>query len=241
MRVGDSLARHSDRRYVAPLRFNSEWQRVCKLRLLMNARTLRKLLLLLIPLFVLRGQPPPADCQRRTAEDFVPMTRTDRAAHYLNALIGPQAILVTFVRTGVNQAFGRPREWGRDPDPGGFGLRLASDFSQHAISESFEDGIALGLGEDNRYFASGKQGFGQRLRYAVASSFLARHDNGSRSLSFSAMGGPATGAFLSRLWQPDSTRSAGDGAVSFGISIGIRVGLNVAREFSPGFVRRLLE
>jgi hypothetical protein len=79
------------------------------------------------------------------------------------------------------------------------------------------------------------------LGYAIASSFVARHDNGSRHFSWSAVGGPAAGAFISRLWQPDSSRNLGDGAVSFAITEAIRVGFNVGREFAPHFVRRLLQ
>ena len=214
----------------------------------MNAGTLRKLPLLLIPLAILKGQvmpdtvprsQTPVDCRQRTAEDFLPMNRTERTSLYLQELFGPTAVLFTLARSGVNQGLDSPHEW--EQDAGGFGYRVASAFSQHAITVSFEEGIALGLDEDNRYFASGKHGFGPRLRYSIESSFLARHDNGSRSFSFSAVGGPAVGATVSRFWQPNSTSSAASAAASFGVTIGIRVGLNVAREFAPHFVRRLLQ
>jgi hypothetical protein len=214
----------------------------------MEARTLRKVPLLLVSLVMLRGQVTPGtvpqrqtavDCRQRTAEDFVPMSRTERTSYYVESLVGPSAILCTLVRSGVNQATDSPHEW--EQNARGFGYRVASAYGQQAISVSFEEGIALGLDEDNRYFASGKHGFGPRLRYAIESSFLARHDNASRSFSYSAVGGPALGAVISRFWQPNSTRSAASAAASFGVTIGMEVGLNVAREFAPRFARRLLE
>ena len=69
------------------------------------------------------------------------------------------------------------------------------------------------------------------------STFLARHDNGSRSFSFSRIGGTAGSAFISREWQPPSTTSAGDGAVVFGLNMATQVGFNVFREFWPDMKR----
>jgi hypothetical protein len=180
----------------------------------------------------------PQTCLRRTAGDFLPMTRTERAAEYVKSLVGVRAVAFTFLRAGVTQAMNTPGPWGQGGR--GYGYRVASSFSQHAIAESFESGIALGLDEDNRYFASGKQGAGKRLKYALESAFLARHDDGSRSLSYSVLGGTLAGAFTSRLWEPDTNNSAGDALSSFGISIAVRAGVEVAREFAPGVFRRLI-
>jgi hypothetical protein len=45
--------------------------------------------------------------------------------------------------------------------------------------------------------------------------------------------GYASGAFLSRTWQPLSSNTAGDGAVSFGISMGWKTGTTVVKAFLP--------
>jgi hypothetical protein len=190
------------------------------------------------PATAARSSQIPPECLRRIPEDFVPMTRTERASHYLHSLLGMNTVLSAVVRSGFNQALDRPDEWGQGGR--GFGYRVASSYSQAAVATTFKEGIALGLDEDNRYFSSGETGLRNRLRYALESAFLARHDDGSRSLSFSEIGGPMAGAFISRLWQPDSAHSVSSAFSSFGISIGIHVGLDAAREFAPGFVRRLL-
>ena len=176
------------------------------------------------------------DCRLRLAEDFVPMTRTERAAYYVASLAGPESFLYAAARAGGAQGIDRPREYGQGAE--GFGLRLGSAYGERVIGQTFEHGFALGLHEDNRYFGSGRRGFGGRLGYAFTSAFLARHDDGSRGFSYSGFGGTAVGAFVSRTWQPHSTTSLADGAVSFGITYGLRVVFNVAREFAPSRVPR---
>jgi hypothetical protein len=56
-------------------------------------------------------------------------------------------------------------------------------------------------------------------------------------VSISQLGGVAAGAFLSRYWQPPSQRSAGDGAVSFGITMASNMGFSVLKEFLPDLGR----
>ena len=99
-------------------------------------------------------------------------------------------------------------------------------------------GFSAGL-DDNRYFNSGKKGFWPRTGYALASGVLSRHDNGSLHLSISQVGGVAGGAFLSRFWLPPSQHSAGDAAVSFGITMASNMGFGLVKEFLPDLGRAL--
>jgi len=95
------------------------------------------------------------------------------------------------------------------------------------------------LHEDNRYFQSGKQGVWARTKYALASSVLARHDNGKLGFSYSRLGSTAGSAFISRTWQPSTDNSPADGARSIGISMGANAGRNIIREFLPDLLRAL--
>jgi hypothetical protein len=149
-----------------------------------------------------------------------------------------ESVLVFGGQASIGQLRNSPHEWGQGAE--GFGRRYGSGYAQRIVGQTIENGLAFGLDEDNRYFRSGKTGIG-RLGYAITSAFLARHDDGSRFISISAIGGAAGGAFISRAWQPRSTTSMGDGARSFGISIGVRVGLNVAREFLPHRIGKFLQ
>jgi len=112
-------------------------------------------------------------------------------------------------------------------------MRMGSAYGGFFIGQTIQHSVAFGLHEDNRYFALRRGGFAHRLGYALSSTVLARHDNGSRWISISGIGGAAGGAFISRAWQPPSTASAGDGAVAFGVTMAGRAGLNVLREFVP--------
>ncbi len=174
----------------------------------------------------------------RQAEDFVPMTLRERAAHYAHSLFGPEAFLFSAASAGIGQLRDSPHEWGQGAE--GFGRRFGSGYAHRIVGQTIENGLALGFHVDNRYFLSGKNGIG-RLGYAITSAFLARHDDGSRFISISAIGGAGGSAFISRAWQPRSIASMGDGATSFGISMGVRVGLNVAREFLPHKVGKFLQ
>ena len=121
----------------------------------------------------------------------------------------------------------------------GYGKRFANILGQYTIQRTVTFGLSSAFHEDNRYFNSGQHGFWRRTAYSMASGILARHDDGSRHISVSQLGGVAAAAFLSRTWQPPSTSSAGDGAVSFGITMASNMGFGVVKEFLPDIGRAI--
>ena len=172
-----------------------------------------------------------------TASEFLPMTRSERFRNYVLGLADFQSIVTAAASSGIRQAENSPKEWQGGAE--GYGYRVGDAFAQHVIRHTLQYGASALLHEDNRYFVSGETGFAHRVKYAVASTFLARHDNGQREFSFSRVGSAAGTAFISRLWEPRSTTSAGDGAISFGIAMGSDIGFNVFREFWPDLKRHL--
>jgi hypothetical protein len=181
------------------------------------------------PVVAASSVPPP--------QQFAPLTRSERFSRYLGGLVDGESILRSAAAAGIVQAHGTPKEWGGGAE--GYGRRVGNSFAQHVIFRTLQYGISASLHEDNRYFVSGQTGFFKRTKYAVRSTLLARHDNGSQSLSFSRIGGAAGAAFISRAWQPRSTTSAGDGAVTFGVTMASDIGFNVFREFWPDMKRHL--
>ncbi len=169
------------------------------------------------------------------APEFPPMTRSERFRNYLVRIAGPQPFITAAAAAGISQAEDTPKEWRGGAER--YGKRIGDAYAQQFIRGTLEYGISAALHEDNRYFKSDQTGFLRRTKYAIVSTLLARHDNGNTYFSFSRMGGAAGAAFISREWQPRSTTTAGDGAVSFGISMGSDVGFNVVREFWPGLRR----
>src|ERR1700681_1619989 len=48
----------------------------------------------------------------RQAEDFVPMTRSERLAQYAHSLFGPEAFIFSTAHAGIGQLRNSPHEWG---------------------------------------------------------------------------------------------------------------------------------
>src|SRR5215475_5027208 len=182
---------------------------------------------------------PKSDTDTRASSppprEFAPMTRSERFAYFASHLADPESVLRAAASAGIKQASNSPKEWGGGAEA--YGDRVGSAFAQHVIERSLMYGSSWALHEDNRYFVSGQTGFFRRVKYAVRGTLLARHDDGHQSLSFSRIGGTAGAAFISRIWQPRSSTTAGDGAVSFGIDMGSEIGFNIFREFWPDMKR----
>jgi hypothetical protein len=172
-----------------------------------------------------------------TAKDFRPMTQRERTHLYFKTMLNPLGYVKAGFSAGINQWDDKPEEW--QQGAAGYGNRFADIVGQYSIKRTVEFGLSSALHEDNRYFNSGKTKFWPRVGYAMASSVLARHDDGSRNVSVSELGGVAAGAFLSRLWQPPSQRSAEAAAVSFGITLGSNTGFSVFKEFMPDIGRAI--
>jgi len=169
---------------------------------------------------------------------FQPLSQKERNHLYTGSLINPIWYFKGAVSAGYNQWNDKPEEW--EQGASGYGKRFADIMGQYAINKTVAFGFESLLHEDNRYFPSGKNGFWPRMGYALSSGILARHDNGKRYPSASLMLGFASGAYLSRFWQPPSEHSIGDAASSFGISMGWNIGLGVVKEYLPDLLRPLM-
>lgn len=175
----------------------------------------------------------------KTASDFRPLSHRERNVIYGRSLINPFWYFKGAMSGAWDLKNDKPEEW--EQGASGYGKRVANIMGQYAIQRSVAFGLESLLHEDNRYFGSGGKGFWGRTGYAVSSSILARHDNGRRYPSVSQVAGFAAGAFLSRAWQPASTHTAGDAAVSFGISMGFNVLMCELKEFLPDIMRPLMK
>jgi hypothetical protein len=169
------------------------------------------------------------------ASEFQPLTQRQRTQIYLKTMINPFGYIKAGLSAGIDQWNDNPEEWGQGASA--YGKRYANILGQYSIQRTVTFGLSSGLHEDNRYFGSGKSGFWPRTKYALASGVLARHDDGRRHISISQLGGVAAGAFLSRTWLPPSQNSAGNAAVSFGITMGSNIGFGVVKEFLPDLGR----
>jgi hypothetical protein len=136
----------------------------------------------------------------KSTRQFQPLTQKERNRLYFKTMVNPLGFVKAGFSAGIDQWEDKPQEW--EQGASGYGKRFANILGQYSIQRTVTFGLASGLHEDNRYFNSGKTGIWRRSAYALFSSVLARHDDGSRSVSVSQLSGVAAGAFLSRFWQP---------------------------------------
>ena len=169
------------------------------------------------------------------ASQFRPLVQKERTHIYLKTMVNPLGYIKAGFSAGIDQWKDKPPEW--EQGASGYGKRFANIVGQYSIQRTVTFGLSSAFHEDNRYFNSGKKGLWSRTEYAMVSGVLARHDDGSRHVSISQLGGVAAGAFLSRSWQPPSQHSAGDAAVSFGITMASNMGFSVVKEFLPDLAR----
>jgi len=163
--------------------------------------------------------------------EFRPMTQAERLHYYFRSTFGLEAALRSAAGAGISQLQNTPSEWGQGAE--GYSKRLGNSYGQHLLRATMMYGASSVLHEDNRYIPSGESAVGARVKYAVASSFLARRDDGTRRLSFSRLASYIATAFISREWQPHSTNGGQNAVMSLGTAMGTTVGFNVAREFLP--------
>ena len=175
----------------------------------------------------------------RNQAAFKPLTSAQRVSFYAKGLFGPFMFLSAATSAGVTQAMDVPSAWGQGAE--GYGHRFGNYFAKQAVQRSLRLGGEQLLHEDNRYFESGKQGVKRRILYALKSSVMARSNDGTQHISISEIGSIAGASFISRSWQPSTNNSPGDGAVSFGIGMGVNAGTNILREFLPDLTHRLFK
>ncbi|HTW64263.1 MAG TPA: hypothetical protein VME17_06585 [Bryobacteraceae bacterium] len=173
----------------------------------------------------------------KTQDQFKPLNAKERAKVYAKDLLSPFHFFLAGVSAGVAQLQDSPKEWGLGAQ--GYGIRFANYYGNATIANILQMTGEDLLHEDNLYYGSGKHGTWKRVKYAVASSVLARSNDGTQHLSISQIGSTAAASFISRIWQPRSSDSAGDGAVNFGINMASNAGVNVVREFLPGITNRI--
>jgi hypothetical protein len=173
----------------------------------------------------------------KTQDQFKPLTAKERLSVYAKDLISPFHLILAGASAGITQLQDSPKEWGLGAQ--GYGLRFANYYGNATIGSILQMTGEDILHEDNLYYGSGEHGFLKRLKYAVASSVLARGNDGTQHFSVSQVGSTAAASFISRIWQPRSSSSASDGAKNFGINMASNAGVNVVREFLPGVTRHI--
>jgi hypothetical protein len=151
---------------------------------------------------------------------------------YLKDTFSPAAAGRAAGGAAISHATNTPSEWGQGA--AGFGKRFASSFGKYVVKRGIQYPVAKAFHEELGYRRSDKTGFGPRLKYALVGTVMTHKTNsGKRTVSKNELAGAFGSGFISRAWQPASTRTVGAGFASGGITLGADAASNVVREFWP--------
>ena len=164
------------------------------------------------------------------------LTEKKRFQLYVVSTVGPVPLLGEAVGAGINQWSNTPKEWGQGWDA--YGQRYGSNLAYNGVRGTITYGTSILFHEDNRYFASPKHGFWPRTQYALMSTFMARHPDGTRRFSVSSVTGVLGASAISTVWSPGSWKGIDQMAENSGISFAATAGFNVAREFLADVLHR---
>lgn len=202
------------------------------------AVTLLVLAAIAVPVRVLAQDPNAADGKELPASgalvpasSYRPPSAQDRFRQYLQDAYGPTAILAAAATAGIDQSRNAPPEWKQGAT--GFAERFGSRFGELAIAETTRYALASIVHQDTKYYRCACAGVFPRLGHALLSSATARTADGHRVVSIPDLVAPyAGGLAATSAWYPDRFGPK-DGLRLGTISLGIRAGLNMVREFLP--------
>ncbi len=153
----------------------------------------------------------------------------------------------SFLSTGAyaNAAFSgiRGETFDKDHDPndekGNFfadaGTRAARSFTFGATSKFFERFFWASIfRQDPRYHRSGKKGVGAKIGYAISRVIITEGDKGGNQFNISYLGGGASAAFMSRLYEREERRSLNKVLNKWGTHIALTAVSNIFKEFLSG-------
>lgn len=162
-------------------------------------------------------------------QTYVRPTKEERRKRYLSDAFGVFALIGSAFGATINQIGNDPPEWRKTA--GGFGKRFASAYGTNAIRNTISYGLSETFKLDNRSEKSEQKNFGKRLKHAFLGSYMTRTKTGKRIPDFPFVTGTYTAAVIANeVWYPNRY-SYQDGFRDGTISLGVRFGVNLLREF----------
>ena len=178
-------------------------------------------------------QTPPLATQVRV---YTPMTAEERWDDYLHRSFSWEATAERVGRNAVlNTWSNNPPEW---DGMGGYGKRVASDFSRSWIRRGMESAGAAAIGHDPRYIPCPCENPWKRIAHAMSQTLLTYDNDGKRVFGYARVGSRYAASMIETQWFPerygwkDGLREGTQSMVSVSV-------YNVAREFWPDIKRKL--
>jgi hypothetical protein len=165
------------------------------------------------------------------------LSARDKVKLHASRVYAPSGLGKSAVTACYNHWVNDPPEW--EQGLKGYGRRYGHRLLNRAVENAIGMAVSTSLGEDPRYFYSGQTGVWRRVKYAVASTFLTRTDDGGRRISTWRFAGNYGASLISNSWRPPSENQVRHALERGTISIGYDVASNVFKEFWPDIKRKI--
>ena len=172
--------------------------------------------------------------------DAVSLTPKQKVSLAFRSAVDPYTFAIAFIVAGMGEADGGGPGFGWGPK-GYFersGAAYLDAFDGTMIGNAF---LPIILHQDPRYFRLGHGSFHHRLFYAVATSFICKHDNtGKWEPNYSNVGGNIISGEISNLYYPDTNKSNIAQTFESGITVTLEGTFGATlQEFWPDISRKL--
>jgi hypothetical protein len=172
--------------------------------------------------------------------DAVSLTPKEKVSLAFRSAVDPYTFAIAFIVAGLGEADGGGPGFGWGPK-GYFersGAAYLDAFDGTMIGNAF---LPIILHQDPRYFRLGHGSFHHRLFYAVATSFICKHDNtGKWEPNYSNVAGNIISGEISNLYYPDTNKSNVAQTFESGITVTLEGTFGATlQEFWPDISRKL--
>ena len=171
--------------------------------------------------------------------DAISLTAKQKVSLAFHSAIDPYTFAIAFIVAGLGEAEGSNNRFGWGPK-GYFersGASYLDAFDGTMIGNAF---LPIILHQDPRYFRLGHGKVRHRLFYAVATSFICKHDNtGKWEPNYSNVGGNIISGAISNVYYPDSKNGIAQ-TFEAGITVTLEGTFGATlQEFWPDISRKL--
>ena len=158
------------------------------------------------------------------------------AGDKFRAFLGNASSPLTYVGAAWNAALAQ-LTWddaGYGLGAAGYGKRYCAAVTDSVAGDFFKTFLfPTVFRQDPRYFRLGQGTAGQRIKHALAHTFVTRSDSGKRMFNYSEWVGTASSKALSNLYHPGNPRGFAPTASRVGFSLANDMAWDLLREFWP--------